>query len=166
MNEHLFQCSAWSERLWGNKQLWVGSAVDVEFALVTQHGIPANESSVEVDRSLPLNAAAHNALGHRINVDFKRATMTVYNPERRKQMRMDEGRMIIVRSVVAFWYQQQVHDLHKALLKGETFKELEDLRINSNFNPLCDSGTRAFPNAYRDISVHTHVCTGLATYVC
>jgi hypothetical protein len=84
LNEYEFHNSAWSERCWSVKHIWIGSTIDTDMATITMPRIGANEDSVDVDWRLPLSQLAHEALANRINMDFKRATAMIFNPEKRK----------------------------------------------------------------------------------
>ena len=84
MLEFTFDRSAWSEKLWSTKTLWVGSTVAFEATTVQDIPSPTHESCFEVNWALPLSEMAHNALAKRVSCDFRRATAAIANPDKKK----------------------------------------------------------------------------------
>lgn len=125
-DEIIFTRSAWSERMWSSKYVWVGSVLDTDPNDITDNVVSGTEQSVIIDWTLPLGIIAHNALGERVPADYRRATATIKNPDKKTQMRKDDAGLLETRNVLALFFQPAVYDLNKACMSGETFKEMEE----------------------------------------
>lgn len=84
--------SAWSEKIFQIRQIWVGTETPTDPSAITDVDPPAGEPSVTVDWRLPLSQEAHNALARRICLDYTRATAVVPNPEKKKQYRKTQAK--------------------------------------------------------------------------
>jgi len=91
LNQIPFKYSAWSEKIFQIKCLWVGSGISADPTQITDVTPPEGEPSVIVNWRLPLTAEAHEALATRVASDYMRATTIIANPDKKKQMRKSQA---------------------------------------------------------------------------
>lgn len=86
-----FKFSAFSEKIFQIRNLWVGSEINSDPGTISENTPADGEPSVIVDWKLPLSTQAHEALGKRIASDYMRSTAVVTNPEKKKQFRKNQA---------------------------------------------------------------------------